>query len=975
MRIEISLTVIVAIITLGLWGCSGLSGNPAAPPGTPSGLSSEPTAFVHQTNSNSHTPWGYYLVHVDANRTGYEIIPIRTASDHWNVLKWLENTPCPDCLNITSFETTDYNTLLIDVELIHPFQNYNFTGFDVRGIVIFDGSLWFPEHGLSASDRLQGDGELLNADGYTSLYNSQTIGSGPSGLQGYIKGDMATLHPPDSTVNGFKRYTVPEDGNRNPFYPNEAVTRTFEIDMPDGEFVFGYAVDANWAPPLNKPVTDPLDDFGPEANCPEPWCIRTHGEGILIDGTTTLMIEVFDWQGSTTHSEPVLECPDLFPGTVTAEMIETWSGITRYEVTIENSYNAPLGIYRLLVSVEDEENEFSPPWLDLTAYSLATIEVHDIDPVDLTPPWLNFNPIDIEVDGDYAFTSSNCTGFHIFDITDPANPTWFDWIDIGTRTGMFELNDGYAFITDDSNGLIVADIDPPESASIITTVGIDGYTYEIAISDGYAYLPMMTDGISIVDIDPPESANVVHFIPPDSENELTIGLDAAGSYACACVYTTGGAYSGIVKIIDITDPETAFVVNTIELVELPSGIAMTDGYVYICFYDDDFQIYDIDPPESASLAASFETPGSNTTLGIFDGYAYISDYESGVLIADIDPPSAASIIGTLPADHWISSFVVRDGTAYMANGDIGILVADVEVPSSPSTVNMVQATGNVTQAVVRDGYAYLANRSRFLNIVDIDPPESASIVNTIESPGEIYMIDLDGSYAYATAYDEGLQFIDITSPESAFICGSVATSPYAITVAVADGYAYVDTDNATFDIIDIDPIAEAHVVKTIDSLGEPVDIAISGDFAYLANEWEGMQIVDIDIPSQAHIEKIIGPTGQFDGVSVQNGIAYISKSFGALAFYYVDPPSDAYEYHYLYMPNPYFMMYGLDVCNGYAYVTAGSSVGCTIIDVEPVMSSYVVTSFDTPGSAHDVMVEDGYAYISDRSGGFRIFEL
>ena len=35
-------------------------------------------------------------------------------------------------------------TLLVDVELSHPFGNPNYTGFDVRGIAMFDATSAFP---------------------------------------------------------------------------------------------------------------------------------------------------------------------------------------------------------------------------------------------------------------------------------------------------------------------------------------------------------------------------------------------------------------------------------------------------------------------------------------------------------------------------------------------------------------------------------------------------------------------------------------------------------------------------------------------------------------------------------------------------------------------------------------------------------------------------------------------------------------
>ena len=94
--------------------------------------------------------------------------------------------------------------------------------------------------------------------------------------------------------------------------------------MPDGAFVFGYAIDASWETPDEKPVTNPITDFPAEANCFEPWKIvaieETVTENILTDtgGQTQVNIFVYDHQGEDSYLDPVVECPELF------ETLEFW---------------------------------------------------------------------------------------------------------------------------------------------------------------------------------------------------------------------------------------------------------------------------------------------------------------------------------------------------------------------------------------------------------------------------------------------------------------------------------------------------------------------------------------------------------------------------------------------------------------------------------------------------------------------------
>ena len=313
----------------------------------------------------------------------YEIVPVRQPVTHFNVLNWLEKAPCSNCLAITKFQPSGTGTILVDVKITHPFAVPNLTGFDVRGIAMFAGSHVFPEAKLTTSDISAGEGELVNAEGFTGLYNSTTEGSGPGGLQGYMKGKFATAKYPNSTLNGYLRYITDDPANtRNAFYSGTSITRTYEIKMPTGPFVFGYAVDASWAPPTKKPVTDPMKDFPSSANCPEPWKIDVSvnpvGQGLNNQGgSAVLSIYVYDWGGKDTIHQPMIECPELFDGTFYADWKADGTGYTEYDATVSNTKKANVGTYKCLISSPALENDTAPLWLDLTGYQIVPLEVKE----------------------------------------------------------------------------------------------------------------------------------------------------------------------------------------------------------------------------------------------------------------------------------------------------------------------------------------------------------------------------------------------------------------------------------------------------------------------------------------------------------------------------------------------------------------------------------------------------------------------
>lgn len=327
----------------------------------------------------------YHLIYVDASdpdNIKAEMIPLRLGSLHLNILKLLETGICTDCFKLVGINKPEPGILDIDIMITHPFDDPKFTIFDVRGIMMFNGSQVFPASGLSISDSSTGDGELLNAEGYTQLYNGSTLGQAGDFLT-YYKGKFATPSIPNADLNGFIRHITDSPSNtRNALYAADSVIQMYSLGMPTGLFVLGYAVDASWDIPTADPVTDPMADFPVTANCLEPWKLTVLeepiGDGLTNEGgETKLVIDVYDWQGMGSHAAPLVECSELFNGTEEAVFTSSGPGYSRYEVTLSNSKLAQGGNYRCLVSVEDNANASSPAFLDLTAYSTIYLYVRE----------------------------------------------------------------------------------------------------------------------------------------------------------------------------------------------------------------------------------------------------------------------------------------------------------------------------------------------------------------------------------------------------------------------------------------------------------------------------------------------------------------------------------------------------------------------------------------------------------------------
>ncbi|HDS30355.1 MAG TPA: hypothetical protein ENN67_04845, partial [Firmicutes bacterium] len=706
---KLPLVFIILLFSAGYVISCGHSGSPVMSP-------SEPFEFKEPAEwSGMRVLWSWNVITIDAERENATIVPIRTAESHWNTLKWLEQGPCTNCVQVTGINPGDPGTILVDVSIRHPFPNQNLTGFDVRGIAMFNASHLYPVSGLIAPDRTLGDGEVVNADGYTSLYNSLTEGSGPQGLEGYIKGKMATVQAPDSQLNGYIQYISSGGTARNAFFAEDEILKTFNIDMPDGVFRFGYAVDACWAPPITKPVTDPIADFGPEANCPEAYNLEISKEPIVTGltpygGQLKIVIRDYDWQGPDTVYPPVIECPELFDGFVMANWELNYSNGSRYFALITNSKGAPVGNYRCLVAKRAAEYNPSKPWLDLTAYKLIPVEVKD-SMVDVTPPYLNFGPMDVDTDGNYLYVASGKNGLTIFDISDPVNPVWQNNICFNTEN-LYKIvySNGYAYAVDThyNGGLRIYDVDPVESASQVKQVKFGIWTRDCKVMGEYAYLTS-DDKLIVVDIDPPQNASVI--------------------------------------------AEFEFGENVFRLDVAP-------GYAYVATGNDSVIIVDIDPPESAYIVNEVDIPGYANDIHVVDGYAYIAGWSGGLIIVDVDPPESAYVVGTVPPSGSAISVFYANGYAFVGEGFNGIRVVDVDPPDSAFGVKVVEFPGYTEGICIAGEYAYAAANDAGLRVIDINPPVDSTEVNLAPSPRQVKDIVSSEGYLYVSNFNGGFLIID-----------------------------------------------------------------------------------------------------------------------------------------------------------------------------------------------------------------------
>jgi hypothetical protein len=222
-----------------------------------------------------HRLWGEWTIYINDKHDEVVVVPKRESRFHLNTLKFLESY-CSNCLQIAGFSNNSDGTFNLTVKITHPFPGHpEYTGFDVKGIMMFNGSDVFltkpkypmyPEYRVSS--RFLGDPEVIDPDGYSFRWSPWYDSGSGLPIMNYWEGKFAH-GTPTANLNAFLNFYSTEE--RHAFYSSSSVSRTYHLSLPSGPITAGYAVEACWEPPSNTPVSNPLIDFPITANMPDPY--------------------------------------------------------------------------------------------------------------------------------------------------------------------------------------------------------------------------------------------------------------------------------------------------------------------------------------------------------------------------------------------------------------------------------------------------------------------------------------------------------------------------------------------------------------------------------------------------------------------------------------------------------------------------------------------------------------------------------
>jgi subtilase family serine protease len=564
---------------------------------------------------------------------------------------------------------------------------------------------------------------------------------------------------------------------------------------------------------------------------------------------------------------------------------------------------------------------------------------------------------DVEVRGSYAYCIARA-GFEIYDITNSAYPINIGQLYYRWQPKEIDVVGNYAYTLSQDSGLYVINISDPFAPMQVGHYDTTKSFTDISVYGDYAFCTISSPtSLLILSVEDPAHPTLVGYYQGGGYSVF-----AVGNY----VYLISGSY---LQVLDVIDKSNPVLVGSYSNPYNIQDIYVYGEYAYLTdtYYDANYNIYGdlrvlvISTPDSIYQMGycPMPAPAFFRKLVISGDYAFVVkyqyDYVGGMQIFNISNPSSPAPAGyySWPYVPWGVS--VSGNYAYLADNLSGLIVIDVTNPYSP-TFSGRHYTGQVNSVVASGNYAFVAYNGGGIAVVDILDPTNPSLITFRGVNDFANDIALAGGYAYLAKKETGLGIFNISNPNNPIPLGSYNTSGYAISVNVSDQYAFIVGDNVGMQIIDVSNTSNPTLAGTF-SFPAINDLAVSGDYAFLVGSPGGMMIVNINNPSSPSLVARFDSTRGLGYIAVSGPYAYITGSNPGLKVVDISDPVVPTEV------GSYGTSCGKIVVNGFNAYVAGS--GLEIINVFNPAFPFKVGSYFTNGSRKDFSISDSVVLVAD----------
>jgi chitodextrinase len=565
--------------------------------------------------------------------------------------------------------------------------------------------------------------------------------------------------------------------------------------------------------------------------------------------------------------------------------------------------------------------------------------------------------------GDGSATASGVTASHTYSTAGTYSVT----LTVTDNNGVTGTDTAVATISSASSGLQLTGFVPgvgTAHAVVVSPAG--GHT---------AYVASQEFGLSIVDISNPSAPVTLGAANPPFE-----GLDVAvsGSVAVVDAGVTG------LRVVDVSQPSTPKTVGVMTSAALGgssvSGVAISGitAYVLVSVAGNpghtDVVVVNVATPSAPAILGRVSVTGG-THIHVVGTRAYVSEGIAGFGIVDVSTPSSPKLLGSVDTPGTADDVAVSGNTAFVADNS-SVQVVNIATPTAPTIVTSLADTA--AAAVVSGNRLYTTDGGSF-RVFDITTPAAPTLLNSSNSFGS-QNLDITGSNVL-------LADPDVTSTTGGLYIENVSSLPPVVTAQVYDfngesgvavsGTLAVVGGVKTFKVVSLAnpavPVVTGSLTATALGGASLINVAINGTTAYALVSVGGnpghtdLVVIDVSTPSAPAIRGRVSLTAG-DALALSGSYAYVAAATAGFAVVNISNPASPTIASTL--------AFGagtatdVKVAGGYAYVADSSSL--QVVNIANPAAPTIATTLANSGSAASIL---GSRLYTTDGGTFRIYDI
>lgn len=458
--------------------------------------------------------------------------------------------------------------------------------------------------------------------------------------------------------------------------------------------------------------------------------------------------------------------------------------------------------------------------------------------------------------------------------------------------------------------------------------------------------------------------------------------------------------TGGLLILNISNPYSPQQVGYLQFPVAPVRLALADSFAFVSFYTGVIRVVDISDPTSPTLrggAAVDEWPYCLAAKGLY-AYAAGMVFLPGLTIIDATNPDSLTTsyldIGKKPYSAFVLDTLLFVGTSgYSPEYNNTLKVYNIVNPLSPVYLGETEIIGNNYETIIQSitavgNYVYLATSAPAVYSVNIYNPYFPMVTSYFDAQipsgynwwGKSISISETTVFA---AYPGKLWLINATDPNSLSELTSYPTGGTAENVAMKDSILFVAAGPAGLWMLDVSDPNQPETIANLDSIGFTVDVIVADNLVYIASmgvlpddPLRGVWIINISNPLQPTIVgHHIGIETNFSwGVSIYKfeNLIFRSENGYPSMLEIIDVLDPANPVQLTIFQRPYFTR-DIAVKDSFAYWLTTDS-GVIIIDCRNLFSPVEVSSVlsGTTDYLISIVIRDSLAYVNHSTALFAL---